>query len=207
MSNATKQSKRQRREQARIERQRQLRRAARRKRLRGFGIAVVSVAVMGLVGFALVRSSNTGVAFAGDIRQGGKLESLHLPQLQGKGTVDYASFRSKPLVINFFASWCPNCIAEMPGFQQVHQQLGDRVGFLGISQSDSRGASIHLAEQTGIHYPTGYDAHGTFYNATGSTGMPTTLFVRPGGQIAYIQVGALDTNTLRQYIARYLGGS
>ena len=205
MTSSTKQNKRERREQARIERQRQLRRAALRKKLRGFVLAFVSVAVIGVIGFALVRSSNTGVAFAGDIRQGGRLEALHLPKLEGDGTVDYASFRNKPLVINFFASWCPNCIAEMPGFQQVHQELGDRVGFLGISQSDSKGASVDLAHQTGIEYPTGYDRNGTFYNATGSTGMPTTLFIRPGGGIAYIQVGALDPTTLRQYIAQYLG--
>jgi thiol-disulfide isomerase/thioredoxin len=166
---------------------------------------VVSVAVIAGIGFALVRGSNTGVAFAGDIRSGGRLESLRLPALEGEGTVDYSTFRSKPLVINFFASWCPNCIAEMPGFQQVHERLGNRVGFLGISQSDSRGASIDLARQTGIRYPTGIDSNGTFYNATGSTGMPTTLFIEPGGRVAYIQVGALDYRTLRQSIAQYLG--
>lgn len=152
-----------------------------------------------------MRLSDTGVAFAGDIRTGGELESLRLPKLEGEGTLDYASFRDKPLVINFFASWCPNCIAEMPDFQQVHEQLGDGVGFLGISQSDSRGASTDLAHQTGIRYPTAIDSNGVFYRATGSSGMPTTLFIRPGGRIAHIQVGQLDATTLRQAIAQYLG--
>jgi peroxiredoxin len=204
VTSARNQSKRERREQARIERQRQLRRAARKRKLRGFGIALVSVAVIGGVGFALVRSSSTGVSFSGDIRAGGVLKSLRLPALESKAMVDYTSFRSKPLVLNFFASWCPNCAGEMPGFQQVHQQLGSKVAFLGVSQSDSRGGSIHLAEQTGVKYPLAYDQNGTFYNATGSTGMPTTLFIRPGGQIAYIQVGALDPTSLRQEIAQYL---
>jgi len=205
VTRATNGSKRDRRAQARLERQRVRRRAVRRKKLRRLGGVLVSLAVVGAAGFAIARSSNTGVAFAGDIRTGGRIESLQLPELNGHGVVRYSAYRDRPLVINFFASWCPNCIGEMPGFQAVHRQLASRVAFLGISQSDSRGASIDLAQKTGITYPTAIDAHGTFFHATGSAGMPTTLFVQPGGRIAYINVGALDPTTLRRDIAQYFG--
>ena len=77
--------------------------------------------------------------------------------------------------------------------------------FLGISQSDSKGASVALAREAGIRYLTAIDANGDFFRATASNGMPTTLFVRPGGRIAYIQVGALDAASLEQDIATYLG--
>ena len=199
--------KKQRRSQAREDRQRLLRK---RSRVRAFrrmaGIAAAFVAAIGL--FILVaRGGSGGVAFAGDIRTGGTLQTLRLPALEGGGTVSYDQFRSKPLVLNFFASWCPNCIAEMPGFQQVHEQLGGKVAFLGVSQSDSKSGSIGLAKQTGVRYPLGFDANGGFFRATGSTGMPTTLFIRPGGQIAFIQVGALDPTSLRQAIQQYLGVS
>ena len=155
----------------------------------------------------IVRGSSGGVAFAGDIRTGGTLKSLKVPALQGGGTISYDQFRSQPLVINFFASWCPNCVGEMPGFQQVHQQLGPKVAFLGVSQSDAKSASITLANQTGVHYPLGIDANGDFFRATGSAGMPTTLFIRPGGHIAYIRMGALDPASLKQAIQQYLGVS
>ena len=130
---------------------------------------------------------------------------MQLPTLQGGGELDYATISDRPAVINFFASWCPNCVAEMPGFEKVHEAPGDRVAFLGISQSDSRDGSIALAHQTGITYPAGVDAQGAFFAATGSTGLPTTRFVLPGGKIAYMQVGALDEASLRAQIARYLG--
>jgi cytochrome c biogenesis protein CcmG/thiol:disulfide interchange protein DsbE len=170
------------------------------------GTAAAIVVGLGLI-LLVVRSGSGGVAFAGDIRTGGTLQSLRLPALEGGGTLSYDRFRSKPLVLNFFASWCPNCIAEMPGFQQVHQRLGSKVAFLGVSQSDTKSGSIDLARQTGVRYPLAIDANGEFYRATGSTGMPTTLFIAPGGRITYIQVGAFDPGSLQQAIRQYLGFS
>jgi thiol-disulfide isomerase/thioredoxin len=169
------------------------------------GVAVGAVALVVLVGFGLLRSSSGGVSFSGDIRPGGTLRSLKLPALEGDRSFDYREHRSEPLVINFFASWCPNCAAEMPAFQDVHQRLGPRVEFLVVSQSDTRSASIALARQAGIRYLTAIDANGDFFRGTGSTGMPTTLFIRPGGRVAFVQTGALDAASLEQEIASYLG--
>nr|MBA2599532.1 TlpA family protein disulfide reductase [Actinomycetota bacterium] len=143
--------------------------------------------------------------YAGDFRAGGTLESLQLPVLVGTGSVDYEDFADRPLVINFFASWCPSCISEMPAFEQVHRQLGDRVGFLGVSQSDPRDASIELARRAGITYPTGFDAVGSFFHATGALGMPTTIFVRAGGKIADVWVGPLDAGSLQMLIEEHFG--
>lgn len=108
-------------------------------------------------------------------------------------------------MINFFASWCPFCIAEMPDFERVHQLLGDRVAFLGVWQTDARGASIDLARETGITYDTAIDERGDFFRAVGGQGMPTTIFVRPGGEIAEIWVGALDAGTPRQLVTDHFG--
>ena len=167
-------------------------------------IVAAVVAVVAIGGF-LLRSSSSGVSYAGEIRSGGTLEGLKLPALEGGGTLDYASVSDKPLVINFFASWCPNCIGEMPSFEQVHQKLGDSVGFLGISQNDAPSASIDLAHKTGITYPTAIDRNGVFFNASGGVGMPTTILVRPGGEIAEVWVGGLDAASLEQLIAKDLG--
>jgi len=200
-------AKRARRELARLDRQKAIRRQHRVRRARTIAVSLALATALAGVGLHLIRSSPAGVLFAGDFRAGGTLQSLRLPSLEGSGTIDYRQFKGKPLVINFFASWCPFCVGEMPGFQQVHMQLGNRVAFLGISQSDSRGASVALAHKTGITYPAAIDANGAFFNAVGTGGMPTTLFVESGGRIAYVQVGPLDAATLRKYIGQYLGVS
>ncbi|MEX0991197.1 MAG: TlpA disulfide reductase family protein [Actinomycetota bacterium] len=188
-----------------MERETARRRADRRKRVRSSGGGIGVVAVLSLLGWFVVAGGGSAVAYSGDIRTGGRLESLTLPALEGGRTIDYADYRGKPLVINFFASWCPNCIAEMPDFEQVHQEMDSNVAFIGISQQDAPGASIELARQTGTTYPAGIDAAGRFFNATGSQGMPVTIFVRPGGEIAHIQQGAFDAESLRQSIQTYLG--
>lgn len=167
--------------------------------------AVVATAAVGLA-VALARDlAPSGVAFGGDLRVGGTIEELRLPRLEGSGVVDYASYSDRPLVINFFASWCPSCIAEMPDFERVHRTLGGDVTILGVSQNDPRSASIDLANRTGITYLTAIDEKGEFFRAVGGIGMPTTVFVRPGGEIAEVWVGALDAGALQDLVAEHFG--
>jgi thiol-disulfide isomerase/thioredoxin len=147
----------------------------------------------------------TGPSFSGDFRQGGLVRELRLPSLGGDGVVDLADFRGRPVVLNFFASWCPFCIAEMPAFERVHRDVGETVAFLGVAQRDTPGAALALVEQTGITYPTALDERGRFFDALGTLGMPTTLFIGPDGRIAYVQVGPLDEAGLRSLIRQHLG--
>jgi hypothetical protein len=76
-----------------------------------------------------------------------------------------------------------------------------------VSQSDARDASVQLAHQTGITYDTAIDQDGRFFNALGAQGMPTTVFVRPGGEIADVWVGALDEASLTRLVEEHFGGS
>jgi len=153
----------------------------------------------------MLHTASGGVSYAGEFRTGGRIEKLTLPKLDGGGTIDYGALKGKPLVINFFASWCPYCVGEMPAFEKVHEQLGDSVEFLGISQSDGQAASVALAHRTGIRYPAGFDEAGTFFRAVGTGSMPTTIFVKPTGEIAYVQIGPLTEESLRQAVQAYLG--
>jgi len=174
--------------------------------LKRWGIAVALAAGLVTVGFLVVQSTGGGVTVAGDLRPGGTLQSFSLPALQGSGTVTYDSLRDRPLVLNFFASWCPYCVGEMPGFQGVHQELGSKVGFLGVAQTDaSRQASRDLVHQTGVSYVTAVDSEGALFRAFGGVSMPVTVFIRPGGQIAEIHSGALDPPTLKTRIVQYFG--
>jgi cytochrome c biogenesis protein CcmG, thiol:disulfide interchange protein DsbE len=198
-------SKRDRGAAAKTERAARLWGRARWVRARRVALWVAGVGAVLAAMALLSRSTTVGVSFAGDLREGGVLGRLTLPALEGDGMIDYAELDDRPLVINFFASRCPACIAEMPGFEQVHQALSGRVGFLGISQSDALSSSIELARETGVTYPTGYDAKGAFFRAVGGVGMPTTVFVLPGGRIAHVQVGALDPLSLRALIDNHLG--
>ena len=121
----------------------------------------------------------------------------------GTGTV--AGYEGTPLVVNFFASWCPPCVREMPEFQDVFEQLEGRVAFLGLSQDQSPQDALALVESTGVTYDVGWDLDLEVYSATGSIAMPTTAFVSPSGELLDTFAGALDAEALAELIEDTLG--
>ena len=121
----------------------------------------------------------------------------------GTGTV--ADYEGTPLVVNFFASWCPPCVREMPEFQDVFEQLEGRVAFLGLSQDQSPQDALALVESTGVTYDVGWDLDLEVYSATGSIAMPTTAFVSPSGELLDTFAGALDAEALAELIEDTLG--
>ena len=199
-------TKKERREEARTVREQRKRAAARRRTLRRAGGAAGALVAVVVVAFLVFKvGAASAERFSGDFQAGGTIRQLSLPSLTGAGQVSYARLRDRPMVLNFFASWCPNCRHEMPAFESVYRQIRGRVVFLGVATQDTSSLALAFARRMGVTYPTTIDAQGVFFNATGSSGLPTTLFVLPGGKVAYVQVGALDRQTLVQEIRQYLG--
>jgi thiol-disulfide isomerase/thioredoxin len=106
-----------------------------------------------------------------------------------------------PLVINFFAEWCPNCIAEMPDFETVSQELAGQVNFVGMSIDQASGDALQLVEDTGVTYDIGWDPSEEIFNHFRPFAMPTTVFVNADGTIARVWSGALDGDALRDKIS------
>ncbi|HVM15059.1 MAG TPA: TlpA disulfide reductase family protein [Egibacteraceae bacterium] len=137
-------------------------------------------------------------------------EPLPEVQLEGFGEeaapVRLTALRGTPLVVNFWATWCAPCVAEMPDFQQVAQEAGDEVRFLGVNYRDpDREAARAFVTELGITYALAVDAGGEFLAQVGGVGMPTTLFVDAGGLITYRHTGALDAEQLRGLLDDHLG--
>ena len=139
-----------------------------------------------------------------DASDGTDLSDLTFDLFDGN-TGTLADYEGTPLVVNFFASWCPPCVREMPEFQEVFERLGGRVAFLGLSQDQSPQDALALVESTGVTYDVGWDLDLEVYRATGSIAMPTTAFVSPSGELLDTFAGALDTESLSELIEDALG--
>lgn len=115
-------------------------------------------------------------------------------------TEAFGDRRGTPLVINFFAEWCPNCVAEMPDFEVVAQQLAGEVDFVGISIDKASGDALALVEETGVTYDIGWDPTEELLTGFRSLAMPTTVFVAADGTVSRVWSGGLDADGLTDLI-------
>jgi len=116
------------------------------------------------------------------------------------GTTNLDKYVGKPLVVNFFAAWCPNCVSEMPDFEAVHQEIGDSVNIVGLSIDSAAADALALIDRTGVTYDTGWDPKTNAYTVFGGFAMPTTVFIDSSGTVVEVFSGALNADALRKKI-------
>ena len=114
--------------------------------------------------------------------------------------------RGEVVVLNFWASWCEPCKAEMPAFQQASESSGDVV-FVGVGGKLDRDDDVRaFVQRYGVTYAIGRDvggddrARGAIEQAYGVVGYPATFFIRPDGTISAVVMGPLDLDRLEAYI-------
>jgi thiol-disulfide isomerase/thioredoxin len=112
---------------------------------------------------------------------------------------------SKPVVVNFYASWCGPCITEMPAFEQVHREVGDKVTIIGVAYQDSDEDARATVERTGVTYPTFGDSGQDAVTYFGGISMPTSVFIDAGGNVVDVRSRALDADELRSALEDRFG--
>jgi cytochrome c biogenesis protein CcmG, thiol:disulfide interchange protein DsbE len=110
-----------------------------------------------------------------------------------------------PLVVNFWASWCPPCIAEMPDLEAVHQAAAGEVTFIGINTQDTAERAEALVDETGVSYQLLRDPDGDLFQAFGVFGMPSTFYVDADGTIVDRHTGLLTRDALVDDLRDHLG--
>ena len=115
--------------------------------------------------------------------------------------VKLSDYLGKPVVLNFWASWCGPCKMEMPDFDEKHQELGSDVQFLMINLTDGKtetveGASSFIASM-GYTFPVFYDTSSMAAALYGVSAIPTTFFIDAEGYAIAQATGAIDGNTLQ----------
>jgi cytochrome c biogenesis protein CcmG, thiol:disulfide interchange protein DsbE len=135
----------------------------------------------------------------------GPLPEVILDGFGDGGPVDVTSYRGTPLVVNFWATWCPPCVKEMPDFEEVWRAHEGRVAFLGVNSQDREDAAVRFATDLGITYDMASDPAGDYFAAVSGYGWPTTLLVDAEGRIRYRHTGPLDAERLTELLAEHLG--
>jgi cytochrome c biogenesis protein CcmG, thiol:disulfide interchange protein DsbE len=174
--------------------------------------AAAAVVVFAGVGSGDDDSSDGGVPAADTAAltpEGELPESVHAIQLGaldgGADRVLHELMDGRPLVVNFFASWCQPCIEEMPAFERVHQALGDEVTIVGLALPPDVESAPELVADTGVTYPTYADADGAAFTFFEGANMPTTVFLAPDGAVREVNTGELREQEILAKLDEHFG--
>jgi len=111
---------------------------------------------------------------------------------------DYAG---SPVVVNFWASWCPSCVAELgAALQPAYEAVGGEVAFVGVNIQDEREAALVMVEETGVLFDLAVDSDGELYLAFGAIGMPFTALIDADGRVVARHNGPLTETQLLDLI-------
>lgn len=167
------------------------------------------VVVVLLVGLAYLSIAGGSRSWTPDPARRPVAPPLAGPRLSGSGPSDgevsLAEFRGQPVVVNFWASWCPPCRAEARELERVWQAYRDRgVVFLGVDLQDTEDEARRFLREYAVTYPNLRDETNALAVGYGVNGIPATFFIDRDGRVAGSRTGPLDERRLVAQIEELL---
>lgn len=119
-------------------------------------------------------------------------------------SVKLSDYFGKPIIVNFWATWCGPCQSEMPAFDTMYQKYGDEVHFIMLNLTDGSRDTVEsvtkFIKDAGYTFPVYFDASMEGAYTYSAYSIPMTLFITPDGQLAHTQMGAMSEETLEKFV-------
>ncbi len=125
-------------------------------------------------------------------------------------SVSLSSFEGKPVVLNFWTSWCSYCKAEMPDFEAAYKQYGDQAQFVMLNavKSENNGEDgRRFIEDAGYTFPVFYDTDGSATTLYAIRGFPATIFIDKDGKIIERSLGKITRAKLDENIEKLIAAA
>ena len=142
---------------------------------------------------------------------GGPPRGSTAPQLTGTlvdgGSFDLAAERGKPVVVDFFASWCGPCVAQQADISATARKYAGRVTFVGVDDRETAAAARGFLRSYTVPYEAIVDADGHIYGDYSIAGPPTTVVVDGAGRVVAGYLGGVRQDTLGAQLDSLLGSA
>lgn len=119
-------------------------------------------------------------------------------------SINLTDFFGKPIIVNFWASWCGPCKMEMPDFNEAYTTYKDEINFLMINMTDGSRETVEKASsfitESGYIFPVYYDTDYSAAITYSVSSLPTTYFINVKGELVAHARGAIDADTLQKGI-------
>ena len=160
-----------------------------------------------LIGVALLAVFVIGLLNPPSVRVGaGQAPEVAFTTFDGE-RMRLSDFRGKPVVMNFWASWCVPCREEAATLEQAWTTHQDKVQFVGLAYLDQDKNALPYLKEFGITFPNGHDLGSKAYTAYHVQGVPETFFIDADGNIQGYFVGPIPPSELEQRIQALLATS
>jgi cytochrome c biogenesis protein CcmG/thiol:disulfide interchange protein DsbE len=165
----------------------------------------VVITLLALLGWALIKTNETRPE-AGQPAPEFDVEFFNGYEWENKQVSDLSEMRGNVIVLNFWASWCVECLLEAELIENTWRKYeGQDVIFLGVAYSDVEPNSIAYLEEFDITYPNAPDLGTDISDTYEITGVPETFFIDKEGVIQHVQIGPLNEMTMDAVITKLLG--
>lgn len=132
--------------------------------------------------------------------------AFEMKVINGEGSLTLEALRGRPVIMNFWASWCGPCAIEHPVLEWGARSLGHRAQFIGVVFEDTEANALRYLARNGSSFPQLLDERGQVAVDFGATGVPETYFIDAEGRIVDKHVGPISQMELVQRVEQLSGG-
>ena len=176
------------------------------KKLKATVIFLLAMLIAGFTIFLAigVMGTTTATSRSGKELVGKKAPSFVAPKVGGQ-LVSLENYKNKPLVLNFWASWCPPCRDETPGMERIWRKYEDQgVVILGINVQDGEKEAERYISEFGVTFSNALDLDGSITVDYGVTGLPVTFFIDNDSVVTGRWVGSISEDRLDNWVSNLL---
>ena len=171
-------------------------------------IALVVVVVVAVRHPSTPKTVRFPAAAPASLAVGTPAPTFDLPTLGGGTTVQLSGYRGRPVVLNFFASWCQNCPPELPALAALARDRGAGVAVLGVDSDDQNpSAARNMLAAAQATYPVVVDAKPQLSTQYLLTALPATYFIGRDGRVVGTAFGPQSAALLSSWVKRLTPGS